>query len=161
MAGSPHTSKSATTDCGKDLDPEKLGKAEDADTLVEDNDSAGKKVPLAWEVTLEKGEDPKTLAVWRKWAIVLMASSGATCVTCASSMVGAMWHICSWLILTEFCLQPAFAEDGTMKEFGISRTVAILPVSLFLIGLGTGPLVIGPLSEVYGVSCDFHSSAEH
>lgn len=37
-----------------------------------------------------------------------------------------------------------------MKEFGISRTIAILPISLFLMGLGTGPLLVGPLSEVHG-----------
>lgn len=48
-----------------------------------------------------------------------------------------------------------------MKEFGVSRTVAILPVSLFLMGVGTGPLVIGPLSEVYGALCYFHPSTEH
>ena len=47
-----------------------------------------------------------------------------------------------------------------MKEFGVSRTIAILPVSLFLMGLGTGPLIIGPLSEVYGASCDIHSTEE-
>ena len=58
-------------------------------------------------------------------------------------------------------MQPAFAEAGVMEEFGVSRTVAILPVSLFLMGVGTGPMVIGPLSEVYGALCDFHSFTEH
>jgi len=48
-----------------------------------------------------------------------------------------------------------------MKEFGVSRTVAILPVSLFLMGVGTGPMVIGPLSEVYGAFYDFQSFSEH
>jgi len=38
-----------------------------------------------------------------------------------------------------------------MKEFGISHTVSILPMSLFLMGLGIGPLLVGPLSEVHGV----------
>ena len=47
-----------------------------------------------------------------------------------------------------------------MKEFGISRTVSILPLSLFLMGGGIGPLLIGPLSEVYGTLYDFYSSAE-
>jgi hypothetical protein len=45
-----------------------------------------------------------------------------------------------------------------MEEFGISRTVAILPVSLFLMGLGTGPLLVGPLSEVHGMLHDLRSS---
>ena len=47
-----------------------------------------------------------------------------------------------------------------MKEFGISRTVAILPMSLFLMGVGIGPMLIGPLSEVYGTLCDFHLSTK-
>jgi hypothetical protein len=45
-----------------------------------------------------------------------------------------------------------------MEEFGISRTVSILPISLFLMGLGTGPLLVGPLSEVHGALCEFYSS---
>ena len=45
-----------------------------------------------------------------------------------------------------------------MKEFGISQTVAILPISLFLMGLGTGPLLVGPLSEVHGMMHDLRSS---
>lgn len=45
-----------------------------------------------------------------------------------------------------------------MQEFGISHTVAILPISLFLMGLGTGPLLVGPLSEVHGVLCYSRSS---
>ena len=37
-----------------------------------------------------------------------------------------------------------------MDEFHASRTVAILSISLFVEGLGWGPLLVGPLSEVYG-----------
>jgi len=44
-----------------------------------------------------------------------------------------------------------------MKQFGISHTVSILPMSLFLIGLGIGPLLVGPLSEVHGILRDFRS----
>lgn len=45
-----------------------------------------------------------------------------------------------------------------MEEFGISHTIAILPISLFLMGLGTGPLLVGPLSEVHGMLYYLHSS---
>jgi len=45
-----------------------------------------------------------------------------------------------------------------MEEFGISQTVSILPISLFLIGVGIGPLLIGPLSEVHGTLCGFYPS---
>jgi hypothetical protein len=46
-----------------------------------------------------------------------------------------------------------------MEEFGISPTVAILPISLFLMGLGTGPLLVGPLSEVHGTLLNLHPSS--
>ena len=46
-----------------------------------------------------------------------------------------------------------------MEEFGVSHTISILPVSLFLMGLGTGPLLVGPLSEVHGNPHDPHFSA--
>ena len=36
------------------------------------------------------------------------------------------------------------------KEFNISKEVAILGISVFVLGLGLGPLLVGPLSEVYG-----------
>jgi MFS family permease len=37
-----------------------------------------------------------------------------------------------------------------MKEFGVSSTVAILPLSLYVFALGLGPVVGGPLSETLG-----------
>lgn len=37
-----------------------------------------------------------------------------------------------------------------MARFGVTQTVATLALTLFSLGLATGPLVIGPLSEVYG-----------
>lgn len=37
-----------------------------------------------------------------------------------------------------------------MEEFGVSSTVAILPLSLYVFALGVGPVVGGPLSETVG-----------
>ncbi|KAJ5601214.1 hypothetical protein N7510_010748 [Penicillium lagena] len=45
-------------------------------------------------------------------------------------------------------LSPAHSEF--MKEFGVSSTVAILPLSLYVFALGLGPVVGGPLSETVG-----------
>ncbi len=42
------------------------------------------------------------------------------------------------------------AYQGIQDEFHISRIVAILGLSLFVIGLGIGPMLLGPLSEFYG-----------
>ena len=36
------------------------------------------------------------------------------------------------------------------EEFRVGKEVAILTISFFLLGLGIGPLLAGPLSEVYG-----------
>lgn len=36
------------------------------------------------------------------------------------------------------------------KEFHVSQEVTILGISLFLLGIGLGPLVVGPISEIYG-----------
>ena len=150
----------STADNGKDHDPEALCKVEVADAPAGNDHNVSERNSSSWEVILEKSEDPKAMAVWYKWAIVLTVSCGGICVTCTSSMVGAAPDsrprsdlICSYP-------QAAFAEAGTMKEFGISRTVSILPISLFLMGLGIGPLLVGPLSEVHGALCDFHSSTE-
>ena len=39
---------------------------------------------------------------------------------------------------------------GIEDSFGISNEVAILTVSLFVMGLGIGPLLLGPVSEFIG-----------
>jgi DHA1 family multidrug resistance protein-like MFS transporter len=35
-------------------------------------------------------------------------------------------------------------------EFGVSSTVALLGLTLYICGFATGPLAFGPLSELYG-----------
>lgn len=37
--------------------------------------------------------------------------------------------------------------DAIMEEFGVSQTVATLPLSLFVVGYGTGTNILSPLSE--------------
>jgi MFS family permease len=39
---------------------------------------------------------------------------------------------------------------GLQKSFHISEEVAILTVSLYVLGLGVGPLFLGPTSEFVG-----------
>ncbi|KAF5344637.1 hypothetical protein D9756_011229 [Leucocoprinus leucothites] len=82
-------------------------------------------------IALDEDEDPKNLAIWRKWMAVLVISSSSLCITCASTLA-------------------ASAEDGLSREFGVKKIVSVLSISLFIEGLGLGPLVVGPLSEVYG-----------
>lgn len=75
--------------------------------------------------------NPRSFSKTRKWMIVAIVSAGSTCVTCASSM-----YTLTYSQLT--------------AEFRISRVVATLGLSLFVMGLGLGPMLLGPLSEFYG-----------
>lgn len=86
-----------------------------------------------YEVSLEPAENPQELPLARRWLAVLCISTASVCVTCASSMA-------------------AFAEGGVSRQFHVSKEVTILGVSLFVLGLGLGPLVAGPVSEIYGRS---------
>lgn len=121
-------------------------------------------------VTLDPSEDPKNLPNWRKWSIVLILASGAHCTACVSAVVSVAFleRIYSNLHGGKFS-QGAFTVDVLSEEFHVSEEVAILGVSLFVLGLGMmflllrqflhlicprceamGPLFIGPLSEVQG-----------
>ena len=75
--------------------------------------------------------DPRSFSKTRKWMIVCIVSAGSTCVTCASSMY-------------------TLTYGQITTEFHISRVVATLGLSVFVMGLGLGPMILGPLSEFYG-----------
>ena len=81
---------------------------------------------------LDPLQDPAHPQGWsqarRVW-ILAVTCCASMCVTCASSVVAA-------------CYQ------NLEREFNISETVAILGLSLFVLGLGLGPILIAPLSEV-------------
>jgi hypothetical protein len=108
-----------------------------------------------YEVSLEPAENPQELPLARRWLAVLCISTASVCVTCASSMVR-LWHSFVNIVLTRgarpAALQAAFAEGGVSRQFHVSKEVTILGVSLFVLGLGLGPLVAGPVSEIYGRS---------
>ncbi|KAJ8593269.1 MFS general substrate transporter [Rhizopogon salebrosus TDB-379] len=82
-------------------------------------------------VVLQPEDNPQNMSLFRRWLAVLVISSAALCVTCASSIA-------------------AFTEQGVAQTFHVSREVTVLGISLFVTGLGAGPLLVGPLSEVYG-----------
>ncbi|KAG1727260.1 major facilitator superfamily domain-containing protein [Suillus paluster] len=82
-------------------------------------------------VVLEPDDNPQNMSSFRRWLAVIVISSASLCVTCASSIA-------------------AFTEQGAAQTFRVSHEVTVLGISLFVSGLGTGPLLVGPLSEVYG-----------
>ncbi|KAN0080431.1 Major facilitator superfamily domain containing protein [Tylopilus felleus] len=93
--------------------------------------SPSKEAIDSYLVTLEPEDDPQCISTLRRWVAVLIISSASLCVTCASSVA-------------------AFTEAGSAQTFHVSHEVTILSISLYVSGLGAGPLLVGPLSEVYG-----------
>ncbi|ORY69294.1 major facilitator superfamily domain-containing protein [Leucosporidium creatinivorum] len=71
------------------------------------------------------------MSKFKKWVIVLIISSAAFCITCCSSMI-------------------ALSYPDTRAELGMSQEVATLGLSLYVLGMGFFPLLLGPLSEFYG-----------
>ncbi len=43
-----------------------------------------------------------------------------------------------------------FSLGSIQDSFHVGREVAILSISLYVMGLGIGPLFAGPISELYG-----------
>lgn len=75
-------------------------------------------------VTWDGPDDPANPQNWstfKKWQVIIVASTCSLCVTNNSSIVASNY-------------EPIEAD------FGISRTVAILGLSLFVTGLGIGPV---------------------
>ncbi|KAF2472500.1 MFS general substrate transporter [Lindgomyces ingoldianus] len=76
-------------------------------------------------------ENPRSMGMARRWAIVLIVSASSLCVTCTSSLYTSVY-------------------SQLIPEFHTSRLICTLGLSLFVAGLGTGPMVLSPLSEFYG-----------
>ena len=99
-----------------------------------ENAGNGRDPHKQFEVRFDGDSDslnPRSFSKIRKWTIVLIVSAGSTCVTCASSMY-------------------TLTYSQIRAEFHVSRLVATLGLSLFVVGLGLGPMILGPLSEFYG-----------
>ncbi|QKX64012.1 uncharacterized protein TRUGW13939_11185 [Talaromyces rugulosus] len=76
-------------------------------------------------------ENPKNFATWRKWVIVITVSSSSLCVTCTSALYSSIYN-------------------QITVQFHISELVATVGLSLFIFGMGVGPMFVAPISEFYG-----------
>jgi multidrug resistance protein len=76
-------------------------------------------------------ENPQNWKQWRKWLITASMGSMTLCITFASSVFST-------------------ATIPTSVLFGVSTEVMTLGTSLFVLGFAFGPLVWGPVSELYG-----------
>lgn len=80
--------------------------------------------------------NPVNLPPWRKWA-------------CASAL-GAMTFVVAFASAVFSAAIPV-----TSKEFHVSPETMALGTSLFVFGFATGPILMGPASEVYGRKLPF------
>lgn len=101
-----------------------------------------------YEVDLEPNEHPQQHTSFKKWTVILVVATSALCVTCASSAVRSALHVQNHAYQRSW--QASFTEAGIAAEFHVPHEVTILSITFFVAGLGIGPLLTGPLSEVYG-----------
>ncbi|KAI1430955.1 major facilitator superfamily domain-containing protein [Xylaria sp. CBS 124048] len=87
-----------------------------------------------FEVSFDGDDDPlnpRSMHIFRKWLLVCIVGMGSLCVTSTSSIYTATY--------------------GQMNpEFHQSDLVGTVGLSTFVLGLASGPLFMGPLSEFYG-----------
>ncbi|KAL2222010.1 putative MFS multidrug transporter [Thermoascus aurantiacus ATCC 26904] len=76
-------------------------------------------------------ENPQNWPTWKKWLITMTLSTMTVWITFASSVFST-------------------ATLATAEEFHVSTEVTTLGTSLVVFGFALGPLVWGPLSELYG-----------
>ncbi|KAJ5917243.1 MFS multidrug transporter [Penicillium verhagenii] len=112
------------------------------------SDSTGRKTQFALNDTTSTSEKSKcsTIVGWdgdddpekplnfnttKKWAITITLALMTICVTFASSVFST-------------------ATIVTAKQFHVSPEVMVLATSLFVLGFAFGPIIFGPMSELYG-----------
>ncbi|CAG9946443.1 unnamed protein product [Clonostachys rosea f. rosea IK726] len=68
---------------------------------------------------------------------------------------GRKWYCTMVIALT--CFVVAFSSavitadvKGVVEEFAVSEEVALVSISIFVVGFGIGPMVFSPLSEIFG-----------
>ena len=127
-SSSSATEKSKDGDASSDIDLEKQESRRANDKKQEDDEQDPNLV--VWNGD-DDPENPQNWKQWRKWCITVSMGSMTLCVTFASSVFST-------------------ATQVTAQQFGVSSEVMTLGTSLFVLGFAFGPLIWGPLSELYG-----------
>ena len=172
MAASTSTSTADGSSVHVDNERGPTGPSDDEGRAAALKSGVGKEASEV-EVELDRHEDPKHQSNARKWVQVLTICSAASCVTCFSSVVRSPYSdyrtradlLCvlphrpgplSCDLLSSLPAngldmeQAGFTQPALQSTFSVSKTVSILPISLFVEGLGLGPLLLAPLSEFFG-----------
>lgn len=103
-----------------------------------------------FEVQWDGGSDPmnpRSRSKARKWLVVILVSMSSLCVYVLIYLL-----ICSMPMLKQqrTCTSSLYTStyEQITREFHCSQEVATLGLSVFVMGLGIGPMVVAPLSEV-------------
>ncbi|KAG5300800.1 polyamine transporter 1 [Histoplasma ohiense] len=75
--------------------------------------------------------NPRNFPLILRWSMVIIISLCSLCTICTSALY-------------------TMTYEQITVEFNCSRLIATLGLSLFILGLGVGPLFLAPLSEFYG-----------
>ncbi|EJD34585.1 MFS general substrate transporter, partial [Auricularia subglabra TFB-10046 SS5] len=104
-------------------------RSRESGVLNEELEISGVETPLDWE---QDPDNPRNWSTKKKWVSTGVVSMYTLVAPLASSM-----------------LAPGL-EDMARHYHITNQTVIGLVLSIFLVGFGIGPLIYGPLSEVYG-----------
>ncbi|KAB8073283.1 major facilitator superfamily domain-containing protein [Aspergillus leporis] len=87
-----------------------------------------------WKLVTFKVDDPENPKNWSKaykWYCTMVVAFTCFVVAFASSVITA-------------------DIEGPAEEFGVSREVSLVVVTVFVIGFGVGPMAFAPMSEMFG-----------
>ncbi|KAM0517319.1 hypothetical protein ACHAPE_004849 [Trichoderma viride] len=87
--------------------------------------------PYVIDFLQNDSQDPLNMSMARKWTITVLQATSALVVTFASSIY-------------------ASSIFDIKRHFDVSEEVATLGLALYVLGFALGPLIWGPLSELYG-----------
>ncbi|GAA6011048.1 hypothetical protein JCM10207_005477 [Rhodosporidiobolus poonsookiae] len=87
--------------------------------------------PAVPPAKLDASKDPRQWATWKK-----LLSNAA---------------LCAWVLSLTYASTAYVASiPALMRRYSVSQEVAILGLTLYVLGFAAGPLVFGPSSELYG-----------
>ena len=87
--------------------------------------------PFIVEFLPDDAHNAMTFPAWKKWTFTILQAVATLAVTFVSTAYSG-------------------GVSEIIRDFGISTEVAILGISLFVLGFAVGPLFWAPLSELYG-----------
>jgi MFS family permease len=126
-----YPAESQGTKASSEEQPSDIANGTRQDVEQGSSSTASEKTVAAAPSGLSNENNPIQWPQWKKAMILSIICSCCLCVTCASSVIS-----------TDY--------TSIETELGASSEVAILSLSLFVLGLAMGPLLVGPFSERYG-----------